>query len=329
MQPVSGVPAPVDEADTDPLADASREELIAAVRLLAASLVKQREAPDSDPFLRAKKQLEREDGASARLIERYVRYTLQRAMNVVRVDLAAFSAPTQAGTDAAGSIEQRRQYRINLSSSVTLLSPRDERTVKATLCNISWGGAAVTSQDSFAERNDRVWLVLPADKESGIPVLSTVVRAETVGEMTEYGLRFDSMRPEDAQRFRRVLEILTAEPHADGQRAAPRLVQRLDVAYDDSSELRASLEDISSGGLMLTLPDPMELHQSILIALSSVDGSVTLELRARVVHVALVREGGAQMYRVGLKFEHPEAELEERVENLLQEVLAQDQKQSA
>ncbi|MEQ9688813.1 MAG: PilZ domain-containing protein, partial [Bauldia litoralis] len=101
------------------------------------------------------------------------------------------------------------------------------------------------------------------------------------------------------------------------QRTEARLVQRLDVEYGDAGELRATLEDISSGGLQLTVPDALEQGQSLLIALSNADGDCLLELRARVVHQQPVGEGDFAMYRVGLKFEHPSEALREQTQALI------------
>ena len=71
---------------------------------------------------------------------------------------------------------------------------------------------------------------------------------------------------------------------------------------------------------MLTVPDPLELDQSLLISLSSADTPFGLNLRARVVHQTLIEESDIDMYRVGLRFEHPDPRLRERVSTVINEL---------
>jgi c-di-GMP-binding flagellar brake protein YcgR len=111
-----------------------------------------------------------------------------------------------------------------------------------------------------------------------------------------------------------------AEPDQRRRRSEARLVQRLEVEYGDAGEFRATLEDISASGLMLAVPDPLEIGQSLQISMSSVDTPFALNLRARVVHQTVVESGGLDMYRVGLQFEHPSPRLRERVSTLIREL---------
>jgi Tfp pilus assembly protein PilZ len=94
----------------------------------------------------------------------------------------------------------------------------------------------------------------------------------------------------------------------------------VDLQYGDEAELRATLEDISRGGLLITVPQSMEIGQSFQTAIGTVDGPCSLVLRARVVHQEPVAFGPVQMYRVGLQFEHPPEALRQRIDAMLQEL---------
>ena len=61
------------------------------------------------------------------------------------------------------------------------------------------------------------------------------------------------------------------------------MTQRLDIQFDGAQELQSTLDDISSGGLGITVPDPLQLGQSVQTVISTLDESCSLKLRARVV----------------------------------------------
>ena len=96
-----------------------------------------------------------------------------------------------------------------------------------------------------------------------------------------------------------------------------RLARRLDIEFNGIQELRSTLEDISAGGLRITVPDPLPVGQSIQTVISTLDESCSLKLRARVVRQKPVKLPSGQYYQVGLKFEHPTAELNGRIQDLI------------
>ena len=305
----------------DTLLAVDKEELAAAVRLLATGLHLSIKKVSDDPLSAAADSLtmkgrdQDELQAPAReLIERA--FVMLSAQTQTRVAVGMGSGATQS--------EARRQHRIKLSSSIIMRRHDLKAQTHGLLRDISWGGASVSATESLAKEGDAVWLMLPVGANDEIPILSTVLRIRKQGRNMEFGLRFDSMRPEDEPRFRKVLEILMDGTDSEGQRGESRLVHRLDIEYGDTGDLRSTLEDISAGGLKLMLPDPLELQESILIVLSSVDGLLTLELRARVVHQTEVTEGGLPMYRTGLQFEHSQPDLKASVAKILQEVVVRE-----
>lgn len=293
----------------DPLHDVPPAEMAALIRALATSVAEYRAhfgeiQPASD---------------AAAADDADITAVISAALAGVR------EAPRAIAEDAASPVsssgDQRRQYRIDIDAPVTLCGRQDGRRVAATLRNISWGGALVRSAGFTAGAGDSVRLLLPSGHRTEIPVEGTVLRVHDYDDSREFALRFDSISPDDEPRFRRVLEILLTHPDGEGRRSESRLVQRLEIEYGDSGELRATLEDISAGGLRLIVPDPLELQQSLLIVLSSADSPHTLELRARVVHQTCMPGEEVDLYRIGLAFEHPSPELRERVAILIHELV--------
>ena len=88
-------------------------------------------------------------------------------------------------------------------------------------------------------------------------------------------------------------------------------------AFNGIQELQSTLDDISAGGLGITVPDPLPIGQSLQTVISTTDGSCMLKLRARVVHQKAIKSRTTEFYRVGLKFEHPTDELRKRVQDML------------
>lgn len=307
----------------DAMAALSQEELAACAQVLALGIAQHRMKFGVIPLEAAPAT----DGAGAARLREAVRSSFDEALRLVRqkqvaqAKQAQHAADNAARSDAAVQAalrEQRRQLRISVSATVQLGLIDSAETCTASLRNISWGGASVRCQDMVLHAGQRVRLQLPIGKHDKIATVATVLRATTVNGASEYGLRFDSMTAADEARLEKVLDILVANPSPDARRSEARLVQRLEIEYGDSGEFCAVLEDISPSGVMLTVPDPLEIDQSLLVTLSGADTEHSLSLRARVVHQTLVTECGIDMYRVGLCFEHPGDELRDRVATVLQ-----------
>jgi YihY family inner membrane protein len=125
--------------------------------------------------------------------------------------------------------------------------------------------------------------------------------------------------PEAEDQLEKVLAMLMSGS-GGGRREYPRLAQRLEIYFDDPTDIRATLEDISRGGLAVTVPYSFQPGQSVQLTVFGGAGVGELRLRARVVNQTVVEEGKLQLYRIGLKFEHPSAALQEIVNRLLQKL---------
>lgn len=299
-----------------------RDQLVACARLLAVSVAHHRVKFGVIPIEKSSNEVGRvpatEAGASLK----------QAAANTVNEVLAVLhDAHAQAASELVGDgadtvidgPDKRRQLRLSIRAPVQIRDLDGQWKCSATLRNISWGGAAVCCEEQIFEVGQRLLLSLPA---AGEPINIEVItlRHSISDEQHEYGLRFDSLGVDDEERLLEVLTILMGVSDADHHRAEVRLVQRLEVEYGDAGEFRATLEDISSNGMMLTVPNPHEIGDSIQISLSSADTPFGLNLRARVAHQSLLEGYGMEMYRVGLQFEHPSPQLQERISAVLYEL---------
>ena len=315
---------PLEETVDDPLFSTPRDELAACARLLAISVAHHRAKFGVVPIAISSAQLDDNpsDDAGVSLLKA-ARNTLEEALDMVRRREAEQTRIEQTREKQGAHVpchEQRRQMRISVTTAVEVSDLDGERVSTATLRNISWGGAAVRCDDIPAAVGGRVCLLLPAGRERLIKIVATVLRESLVEGEREYGLRFESLDPEDEDRLLEVLKILIAVPDQDRRRSEVRLVQRLEVEYGDAGEFQATLEDISASGLMLTVPNALEIGQSLLISLTSSDTPFGLNLRARVVHQTLVEDSDSDMYRVGLQFEHPSPQLRDRISAVINEL---------
>jgi c-di-GMP-binding flagellar brake protein YcgR len=318
-RPMQAATRPLDGGQSPgPETTLSQAELLACARLLAISVAEHRARFGVVP-IRADFDPAREPpGTASAAWTSAALAALREALAVVRRSCEPAANPAPASMPARN--DKRRQLRISVSTPVQVSTPDGSQTHAATLRNISWGGAALLAPADLGVANARVCLHLPAGGGQKIVILATILRARPEESGVEYGLRFDSLSPDDEDRLEKVLEILVAEPQRGGRRSEVRLVQRLEIEYGDAGELCATLEDISASGLMLTVPEPLEIDQSLLISLTSTGTDLGLNLRARVVHQTRIEEGGMEMYRIGLQFEHPTEQVRERVNAVVQQL---------
>jgi c-di-GMP-binding flagellar brake protein YcgR len=213
--------------------------------------------------------------------------------------------------------EKRVHVRLSISAPIHITSTDGKWSKNATLQDLSWGGAAFYVAVLPHELPGELSLRLPGPEGANISVRAEVLRVNQTEKGALASVRFSSMGKKDDKALRTVLETLLAYEDEEGKRQHPRLAQRLEIEYGDQAELQGTLEDISTGGLLLTIPEPLELDQSLQISIRSIDGRIKALLRARTVHQQLIELQGIEMYRVGFQFEHPVDELNDTVNALL------------
>ena len=78
------------------------------------------------------------------------------------------------------------------------------------------------------------------------------------------------------------------------RRAHPRVARRIEIRFGQLDDLRAILEDISSGGLLMTVAEPLVLYEEIDVTVPDLGGGELLILHARVVNQRAVSRDETQ-----------------------------------
>ena len=244
---------------------------------------------------------------------------LEEALEIVRTLAAAPATTRDADEEFNGEPnDARTQFRISTSIQINVLLPQNSKPVSAKLENISWGGAAFVIE-AEVESGDLLRVILPRPQGGSIAVEAGVLRAweHPCGTGRGVSVRFSSLNTRDEQKLEDILEHMAQSAEDEGQRSHARLAQRLDIEFNGIHELQSTLDDISAGGLGITVPNPLPVGQSLQTVISTIDGSCSLKLRARVVRQKPMKVRNTEFYRVGLKFEHPTEELKKRTQELI------------
>lgn len=312
-----------DKTDTnETVGEATLEQLYDCASLLALSVVQHRAKFGVVPFEQSATELyaARKESAETDLLAEG-KQTLEDALKIIKA-AAAMPSSKQSKPKTENIIleKKRQQIRINVSAPIFVLPPKVTTPIKAKLENISWGGAAIHTEQSIGEVGDFIRVVLPKYKGHQLTVQAEILRTWEIASEKAYAVRFSKVRTADEEVLQQLLEFLAESGDTTGQRENARLTQRIDIQYDDASEFQVTLEDISAGGLGITVPEPMELDQSLLAAISTTDEQCQLLLRARVVRQQEMNFSNIKMFRVGLEFEHPTEDIKNRVNQLIRKL---------
>ena len=309
------------ENSEDLLDGASHDELSACIQLLALSVVQHRAKCGFVTVRTSMEQLrsDRDEAKETGLLVQG-KEVLEEALELVRTLAAEPSSALLEGASSSDPwAEKRGQLRISVTAPIRVLWPGDPEPVEAKLENISWGGAAIQVNEVKTDAGDTVQVILPSTQGDSISIKARILRTWDLPDNKGHGLatRFYSLSTRDEAELENVLELLAQSADSEGLRKHARLTQRLDIQFDGIQELQATLDDISAGGLGITVPDPLQIGQSLQAVISTLDERCSLKLRARVVRQKPIQIGRAEFYHVGLKFEHPTEELNERTNELI------------
>ena len=305
------------------LGEATQEELAACIRLLALSVVQHRESNCFVPFRESVEHLgPTDDNAVGEELSIAGGNAIEEVLELVRASAASDQVETDPETDDEPQ-EQRKQLRINVTAPIKLIWPGDDTPVAARLQNISWGGAAITVDKVRMDKGDTLRILLPGTRGTPINIEARFLRTWKLedGEGEGIAVRFSSLATRDEDELEAVLKLLAQSSDSEGLREHARLTQRLDLQFD-GDELRATLDDISAGGLGVTVREPLQIGQSLQAAISTFDEGCNLKLRARVVRQEPIQMGNTELYQVGLRFEHPSEELDQLTRDLLSEMVS-------
>jgi c-di-GMP-binding flagellar brake protein YcgR len=306
----------------DAFGEITVEQLYSCATLLALSLVQHRAKFGFVPIGQAASELGAAlAGSGSADVLAKGKQTLEEALRHIKALAPAGSDQRRDGQAQKAILEEKRQQiRISISAPIHVLPPNTKAPFAAKLENISWGGAAFNVDRCIGEVGDRVQVILPSFRGRRIKVQSEIIRASYDSDGQACVVRFSKLRTADETILQQLLECLTKSGGDDGQRTNARLARRIDIQYDDVNELRARLEDISNGGLSIMLPEPMDVDQSLLVAISTTDEQCELLLRARVVRQQEVYFSELRMFRVSLELGHPTKDIKARVGELIRAI---------
>ena len=214
--------------------------------------------------------------------------------------------------------ELRVHARIHVSTTIEVATPQGN--VDATLRDLSKGGARFLVPRPVGLVGETIELFLPSLGGDDIAVMAEIIRSQEGTEGHTVAVRFEAVDPLMRQPLNDLIEVLLTAT-GGGTRKEPRVARRMDIRYGQLGELRAILEDISRGGLAMTVAEPLVLYEELEITVPDTGGDQLLILRAKVVHQRAVDVGGETVYRVGLEFGQLRTETRRCLDDLLKTVL--------
>ncbi|MDH3692625.1 MAG: PilZ domain-containing protein [Gammaproteobacteria bacterium] len=185
-------------------------------------------------------------------------------------------------------------------------------TTSALLTELSVNGALIAVQSAVGKVGDMLELLIPNMQPEGLALQAEIIRLSPGEKDTLVTVKFSLT---DAGQHEALAQACVAllEKGDGGRRAHARVAHHMEVWYGDQSELRAILQNVSQGGmLMVTVEDPPKLHQSVQVVIPTPPAD-ELKLMARVVH----EETHSDQTWVGLQFEELGTEARDRITTLL------------
>lgn len=229
------------------------------------------------------------------------------------------AAEASAGAPKKVHLSEQREYaRVHVRIPIRVGATTPGASVPAHLTDLSWGGAALVCPQPCGEVGEEMQLYLPFMRDGkDIAITARILRVWERPDGRGVAVRFSSLTSDDDKRLERVLVLLDQQDNPNDQRKYPRLARRLEIEYTNHSDWQATLENLSQGGMSVTLPYPIKLDQSIQVVLSETSGTGKLTLRGRVVNQELIRFGDTKFHQISLQFEHPSRDLQQSVQSLL------------
>lgn len=304
------------------LSGATQEELESCIKLLALSVAHHRQKSEF-VSLRDSAAYLAPSNISKKKATLFIqsRDVVGEAIETVR-KLAAEAPPKKETAVEEELTEKRKQLRISVTTPVKLIWPGSTDPVSARLQNVSWGGASIIVDKTHLQSGDTFRILIPGASSDAINLEAKVLRTWSLTSSQGEGMavRFSSIAARYQDEFENTLKQLAQSGDNNGLREHARLTQHLDIQFDGPDELHATLDDISAGGMGVTVPDPLQIGQSLESVISTMDGKFSLKLRARVVRLEPIKMGKISLYQAGLKFEHPPRELNMLTRELIEKM---------
>ncbi|MGQ0505769.1 MAG: PilZ domain-containing protein [Myxococcaceae bacterium] len=213
------------------------------------------------------------------------------------------------------AIESRRHGRLELELRCHLASETD--STEGSIANLAMGGAMVRAPRGFAKIGDSVGIEIQRpEPDRALLMMADVVRVVEADGVAEYGLQFQPGPPSLEEELAALVTQLASTPNAEGE---PKKVhRRIEVQCSAQEQFRATMVDVSSGGLALLSSVECALGETLEIAIGFQGLEQTIELPGEVI-ACEPYEGGA--YRVEVRFAPLDPALDGKIERLIRALL--------
>lgn len=224
-------------------------------------------------------------------------------------------------SNADGKEEDRVHARLHISTDVSVRT--GERTVPATLRDLSKGGARLHAREAIGDAGTEIEVVLPGMAGEDVAVMGTIVRVEAESDGLDVGVRFDAVDPAKERSLLELIDHLLSLT-GGGSRKHPRVARRLAIRH--GADLPGLLECVSRGGMEMTVAAPLVLFEEISVAVPDSVGDELLILRGRVVQQRPVADpqqpSAPPRWAVGIEFADLRPEARQLLDALLAHLLA-------
>lgn len=205
--------------------------------------------------------------------------------------------------------EKRMNFRIDVASTIRI-DALSKNKLTASLIDISWSGLKVISDKAIPKSFSNQILTLSLPFHNGnINLFACVNRVGKIGNKYYATFRYTHINQTNETKLTQLLKILSigsSKALTDND-----LIPGIDIFLIDNQSLTSILKEISSGCLLLTLPESLKLNTSIQVKLNVIDEKFNLNLRAHAIYKNFMLLSNKKMYQTVLKFEHLNAEIKD------------------
>jgi c-di-GMP-binding flagellar brake protein YcgR len=198
--------------------------------------------------------------------------------------------------------EKRVHARAQIEGEVRVSGPGGVETGK--LVDISKGGAGVLLPAAVGTVGETVEIFIEFHESLEIAVMAEIQRVKREEQGFFVGVRFNLVEPAMQKRLVGLIEHLLVKENseADGKRQHTRVAHRLPVTYGKLADLKAMIQNISMGGLAMTVDEPLVLYEQIEVTIPEPSGRDLLLLNGEVMNQHPIEQDGKTRYRIGIKF---------------------------
>jgi len=195
--------------------------------------------------------------------------------------------------------EKRAHTRIQITAEARVSGPKG--TTSGILKDLSKGGAGLQLSEAIGDVGDTIELMMDLPGGIEIAVMGEILRMQETEEGIFCGLRFNLVEPSMQEKLITLIESLI-QLSGSTTRRHPRIVRRIPVHYGSPTEFKAMLENISKGGLAMTISKPLTLYEEIEVSIPLPHGKETFIVKGKIVYQHPIEKNKNKMYKVGLEF---------------------------